>query len=40
MDPTPSGDSSLMCPVSDQMQFGDFTLRPSGEEAVAGSGSG
>ena len=39
-DPTPSGDSSLTCPVSDQIQFGDFTIWTSGEAVVAGYGLG
>ena len=37
--PTPSGDSSPTHPISDRMQFGNRTLRPSGKAAVAGSGS-
>ena len=39
-DPNPSGDSYLTRLVSDCMQFGNHTLRPSGETAVAGSGLG
>ena len=39
-DPTPSGDSSPTRLVSDCMQFGNHTLRPSGEAAVAESGLG
>ena len=37
-DPTPSEAYSLTCPVSNRMQFGNRTLRPSGEAALAGSG--
>ena len=39
-DPTPSGDSSPMRPVSDWKKFGNYTLRPSGKATLAGSGSG
>ena len=39
-DPTPSGDYSPTPPISNQMQFGNRTLRPSGEAAVTGSGLG
>ena len=39
-DPTPSGSSSPMISVSNQMQFRNRTLRPSGEAAVTGSESG
>ena len=39
-DPTPSGASSPTRPISDWMQFGNRTIRPSGEEEVAGSGLG
>ena len=39
-DPTPSGASSLMRPVSDRIQFGNRTLWPSVDAAVTGSGLG
>ena len=39
-DTTPSGDSYIMHTVSDRMKFGNCTIRPSGEAAVAGYGSG
>ena len=38
--PIPSGASSPTRPVSDQIQFRNSNLRPSGEVAVAGSGLG
>ena len=38
--PTPSGDSSPMRPISNLIKFGNHTLWPSGEAAVAGSGLG
>ena len=37
-DPTPSGASSPIRPVSDRMQFGNHNNWTSGEEVVAGSG--
>ena len=37
---TTSGDSSLTRPVSDWMRFKDHTLRPLGDAAVTGYGSG
>ena len=40
LDPTISRYSSPMHPVSNQMRFGNHTIRPSGGAKVRGSGSG
>ena len=39
-DTTPSRSSSPMRPISNEMQFGNCTLWPSGEAEVVGSGLG
>ena len=40
LDTTPSGVSSMTCPVSDKIQFVDCTLQPSRGAALPMSGSG